>query len=280
MRARPEYCKIMARSILFIDGCFVNGTLEGMLGIGKSRRLPTILLIDDDMVSREVMATVLTMTGYTVHTAIAAEDALSQLDSGAVHPEVILMDAQMPGLSGARLIRELRARSSGLLYAISGNELPPGIAAQVDGFLLKPFGPEALQLLLNKNAPIQHPEPRTGMATMNPTTLAQFRAMMSESAVRSIYAAVADDLEHRYAALGAAIARGDRMEIHRIGHSIKGGCGMAGAVEAAHIGELLEAGGDDLEYSKSLMPHFQTAIANLKRMLDAEFSTQKSNPAG
>ena len=40
-----------------------------MLGIGKGRRLFTILLIDDDMVSREVTATVLTMNGYTVHTA-------------------------------------------------------------------------------------------------------------------------------------------------------------------------------------------------------------------
>jgi CheY-like chemotaxis protein len=31
--------------------------------------LPLVLLIDDDLVSREVTATVLTMNGYTVHTA-------------------------------------------------------------------------------------------------------------------------------------------------------------------------------------------------------------------
>ena len=55
---------------------------------------------------------------------------------------------------------------------------------------------------------------------------------------------------------------------------------MAGAVEAARIGELLESGGDDLEYSQSLLPHFQTAIVNLKRMLDAEFYGQRSNPSG
>ena len=30
--------------------------------------LPLVLLIDDDLVSREVTATVLTMNGYTVHT--------------------------------------------------------------------------------------------------------------------------------------------------------------------------------------------------------------------
>ena len=33
------------------------------------KALPLILLIDDDLVSREVIATVLTMLGYTVHTA-------------------------------------------------------------------------------------------------------------------------------------------------------------------------------------------------------------------
>jgi CheY-like chemotaxis protein len=70
--------------------------------------LPTLLLIDDDMVSREVMATVLTMTGYTMHTAPSGEASLELLDSGSCVPAAILMDAQMPGLSGTRLIEELR----------------------------------------------------------------------------------------------------------------------------------------------------------------------------
>lgn len=251
-----------------------------MLGIGKSRRLPTVLLIDDDMVSREVMATVLTMTGYTVHTAAEAEDALSQLESASFLPEVILVDAQMPGLSGAALVEELRARSRAILYAISGNEIPPDMAGLVDGVLLKPFGPEALERLLEKNAPVTRPEPHTGLDIINLKTLVEFRSMMSEAAVKGIYAAVVADLERRYAALETAIARSDRGEIHRIGHSIKGGCGMAGATQAAHIGELLESGGNNLEYSQSLLPHFQAAIRNLKRMLEAEFSTKESNPAG
>ncbi len=84
-----------------------------MLGIGASRDLPTVLIIDDDMVSREVMATVLTMTGYTIHTAAQGDDAIAMLDAGTCNPEVILMDAQMPGLNGVRLVEELRARTQG-----------------------------------------------------------------------------------------------------------------------------------------------------------------------
>lgn len=250
-----------------------------MLGIGKARRLPTVLLIDDDLVSREVMATVLTMSGYTVHTASSGSEALSLLDSKAVTPHLMLMDIQIPGLSGSELVDELRSRSDGLLYAISGSELAPEMLQKVDGFLLKPFGPEALEKLIDKDVPMVRPAPPAGLAAINPKTLADFRGMMSEKAVREIYAAVAADLERRYAALETAIDRADRVEIRRIGHSIKGGCGMAGAMEAAHVGELLESGGDDLEYSRLLLPHFQTAIGNLKRMLNAEFTEQEQNSA-
>ena len=44
-----------------------------MLGIGEKHELPTILLIDDDLVSREVIATVLTLHGHMVHTAEAGQ---------------------------------------------------------------------------------------------------------------------------------------------------------------------------------------------------------------
>ena len=43
------------------------------------KALPLILLIDDDLVSREVIATVLTMLGYTVHTAEDGEAAVDLL---------------------------------------------------------------------------------------------------------------------------------------------------------------------------------------------------------
>ena len=51
-----------------------------MLNFEARRKLPTLLLIDDDLVSREVTATVLTMNGYTVHTAVDGTAALEMLD--------------------------------------------------------------------------------------------------------------------------------------------------------------------------------------------------------
>ena len=239
--------------------------------IGEDRRLPIVLIIDDDMVSREVMATVLTMSGYTVFSAADGAESLAQLDAGNCTPEVILMDTQMPGLSGMQLIEQLRARTKATLYATSASDAPAEIKVAVDGFLMKPFGPEALQRLLEKHSPKAAPMLEPDMPVVSPKILAQFREMMPESAVREIYAAVVADLEKRIAALKAAIAQGDAAEIRRIGHAIKGGCGMAGALQAARLGALLEAGGDQLDNSKAILQQLRNATRKLQRMLDAEF---------
>lgn len=240
--------------------------------MGADRRLPTILLIDDDMVSREVMATVLTMSGYTVQTTTGGADAVKLLDSGSYAPEVILMDTQMPGLSGSALIAQLRTRTKAVIYVISGSHAPDQVVKDADGFLLKPLGPEALKRVLEKHTLEIDPAHTTEAPVLNRDTLAQLRKVMPESAVKQIYDAVLSDLEKRQALLLRAIEHGNIAEVRRLGHGIKGGCGMAGAAQAARLGELFETRGDELEYSLSLLKQLRIATGNLKRMLDAEFS--------
>ncbi len=243
-----------------------------MLGIGASRDLPTILIIDDDLIAREVMATVLTMTGYTIHTATHGEDALALLDGGTFTPEVILMDAQMPGLKGVLLVRELRVRTKASIYAMSGSDLPDDVISSVDGHLAKPFGPEALKQLIEKHlSPRRINHSGEDDPVVSPETLTQLRSMMAPGAVREIYVAVVDDLNKRASALRRALAVGDGNEIRRLGHAIKGGCGMAGALQAAHLGALLEAKGDQLDNVSQILVELKAATENLRRMLEAEF---------
>jgi CheY-like chemotaxis protein/HPt (histidine-containing phosphotransfer) domain-containing protein len=245
-----------------------------MLGIGANRELPTILIIDDDMVSREVMATVLTMTGYTIHTAALGGDAVALLDAGACRPEVILMDAQMPGLNGTGLVKELRARSQASIYAMSGSDVAEDLKNVVDGHLSKPFSPETLRQLIEKHhAPAAAPA-EDDAPIINQETLAQLRAVMSDAAVREIYVAVIDDLDKRGAALERSLAAGDTREIKRIGHTIKGGASMAGAMQASRIGAQLESGGDQLDNVPPLLEHLKAAARNLRRMLESDFSVQ------
>jgi CheY-like chemotaxis protein len=262
-----------------------------MPDFGPQQDLLTVLLIDDDLVSREVMATVLTMSGYTVHTAAGGEASLQVLADGGCVPTVILVDAQMPGLSGEELIEELRARSRASIYVISASKAPEEMVKAADGFLLKPLTPDCLQKLLgahppqpalsaasNPSAPSRFDPavPPAEDPVVSPGTLAQLREMMPAAAVRQIYAAVVADLEKRIAALDAAIARGEAAEVRRIGHAVKGGCAMAGALQAARLGASIESGalesdGNQLDNNSNVMDDLRAAARRLESMLKAEF---------
>jgi len=242
--------------------------------------LPLVLLIDDDLVSREVTATVLTMNGYTVHTAEDGTAALALLSAPeknppALQPDVILMDSQMPGLSGTDLIGELHAR----IFVVSGSNPPTELTAAANGFLLKPFNAGAFRTLLDGGKPeaaVSLLDPNEPV--VNAETLAQFRKLMPEPAVRQVYQAVVTDLGRRIEVLAAAMARGDTAEVRRIGHSIKGGCGMAGALQAARLGALLQSGAielvsnrNQLDNSTAMLADLRAAARNLESMLEQEF---------
>jgi len=249
-----------------------------MFELASPRELPVVLLIDDDLVSREVTATLLTMSGYFVHTAENGAESLVMLAAAKCQPGIILMDAQMPGLSGSRLIAELRARSNARIYAISGSNPAPEVIVGADGLLLKPFDVQALRQLFDG----QKSEPvfsllDSSQPVISADILAQLRKMMPEPAVRQIFGAVIADLGRRVDALAAAIAKRDTAEVRRIGHAIKGGCGMAGALQAAHLGALLEntpleSEDNQLDNSAVLLRDLRTAARALERMLEAELS--------
>lgn len=232
-----------------------------------------MLLIDDDMVSREVMATVLTMSGYTVYTATDGAASLKMLEEGVCQPGVVLMDAQMPGLSGAALIAELRARTHAVIFTISASQPQKELVAVADGFLLKPFNPDDLRNLLKKLEPqnASPAAPALDEPVVDAEKLAQLREMMPEAKVREIYATIVTDLNRRLQLLEAALVEGDDAEIRRIGHAIKGGCAMVGAQQASSLGALLEAEGNHLDNNPVILHDLRSATDNLERMLGAGF---------
>ena len=68
--------------------------------------LPSILLVDDDEVLRERLATAIRDRGYEVRTAGSAEEALREAAKDS--PEMAVVDLKMPGGSGIEVLRELR----------------------------------------------------------------------------------------------------------------------------------------------------------------------------
>lgn len=67
---------------------------------------PFILIVDDNPTNLSVLSQALKSAGYKVRMAVHGEDALAQVDRA--HPELILLDVQMPVLDGFETCRRLQ----------------------------------------------------------------------------------------------------------------------------------------------------------------------------
>jgi signal transduction histidine kinase/ActR/RegA family two-component response regulator len=75
--------------------------LEELVGL-------SVLLIDDERDTRELLTELLEQCGCTIHAASSADEGLAILDE--VSPQVILSDIGMPGTDGYAFIEKVRAR--------------------------------------------------------------------------------------------------------------------------------------------------------------------------
>lgn len=66
----------------------------------------TVLVVEDDDVTRELMRMVLERRGYATTTA---EDGIRGYDHAvSLHPDLIITDISMPGADGVHLVRRIR----------------------------------------------------------------------------------------------------------------------------------------------------------------------------
>jgi CheY-like chemotaxis protein len=97
----------------------------------------------------------LTSEGYKVRTAADAKEAAEVL--AEIHPSLILMDIQLPGIDGLELTRRLKAEPTtrditivGLTaYAMKGDE-ERMLAAGCDGYIAKPIDTRTLPASINR----------------------------------------------------------------------------------------------------------------------------------
>jgi response regulator RpfG family c-di-GMP phosphodiesterase len=77
-----------------------------LLGDPNLDRPRSILLVDDEPLNRDMLSRRLGKAGYEVATASDGADALAQIQ--AKHPDLVLLDLLMPGMSGLDVLREIR----------------------------------------------------------------------------------------------------------------------------------------------------------------------------
>ena len=118
------------------------------------RAVSSVLVVDDDPVSLEIVAATLRAAGHEVGVCGDALDFWTALER--VHPDLIALDVQMPGADGVELCRALRAdprwRSTPVLFltaTTSSAEVGELFAAGGDDYVPKPVQPAELVARVN-----------------------------------------------------------------------------------------------------------------------------------
>ena len=125
----------------------------------KQRQLPDwgglrVLVVDDVATNRFVAKTYLTLFGATPVEADSGAAALAALQNGGI--DLVLLDMNMPGLSGEQTLAAIRALPAGLgrvkVFAMtadaSDDHRRAYLALGLDGFVAKPLTVEALSQVL------------------------------------------------------------------------------------------------------------------------------------
>jgi CheY-like chemotaxis protein len=112
---------------------------------------PTVLVVEDEVLVRLVIADALRSQGFPVVEAANADEALTILQSSAA-VDLMITDIQMPGpMDGLALTALARAGRPGLkVVIVSGHAAAPPSAELSDAFFRKPY--DLLQVLQRVNA--------------------------------------------------------------------------------------------------------------------------------
>jgi two-component system, chemotaxis family, CheB/CheR fusion protein len=109
----------------------------------------TVVVVEDNADSLEMLCSVLTLAGATCHSARDGHSALTLIDT--VSPQVVILDVGLPHLDGLEVARRIRSNSrhAGIrLIALTGYGLPSDRQATAEaGFdchLVKPVQPADL----------------------------------------------------------------------------------------------------------------------------------------
>ncbi|MBU4375871.1 MAG: response regulator [Candidatus Omnitrophica bacterium] len=108
-----------------------------------------ILVVDDEAAILEMLTLRLKRNGYEVMTAVDGEQCLRRAEKES--PDLIILDALMPGLSGFEVCKRLKANDKTMgipviMLTALGDEkdLSKGLEDGAECFITKPFNPVEL----------------------------------------------------------------------------------------------------------------------------------------
>jgi CheY-like chemotaxis protein/HPt (histidine-containing phosphotransfer) domain-containing protein len=254
-----------------------------------------VLLVDDDAVSLDLMALLLAHEGHQVLRANDAGAALELLakENGG-RPDVLLVDLQMPGVSGGQLAERVRAMKGPepLLLAMSATGVQQQQLLAFDGFLLKPLALGDLRRALHQPAlqnrrrdrkrvvRTAHPRKVVKAAedALDTVVIGKLLGMMPAQSLHDLVAACISDSRACVEAIRNQVQSGDGARVSQLAHRIKGAASMIGAPRLSRLAANLETGGGKEAATPAVLEDLLTACGELERMLFAGKFTKTQGP--
>jgi len=113
-----------------------------------------VIVIDDEHAFCDVVAEILSNSGYEVEKAYDVDQALMILQE--IQPDLILVDIMMPGVDGLSFVRQLRCEPcySKLPIIVASAKCSPedhddAIRSGANDFLIKPFSASTLRNMID-----------------------------------------------------------------------------------------------------------------------------------
>ena len=138
----------------------------------QKKRMPKILVVDDEANIIELVRLYLEREGYEVDEASNGIDAVSKQRAG--NPDLILLDLMLPDIDGYEVCRQIRTQSDTPILMLTARKEDidkiVGLELGADDYLTKPFNPRELvarvRAILRRSQAGQQPGDTTEMGKL------------------------------------------------------------------------------------------------------------------
>jgi PAS domain S-box-containing protein len=123
----------------------------------------SILYVDDDEINRQALTWILRREGFRTREATTGSDALRMAEE---HPDLIILDVNLPDIDGFEVCRRIKAHPSTAAIPVlhmsgvfvSTHDKTQGLEGGADGYLTKPVAPEEVVATVRSLLRIHHAE--------------------------------------------------------------------------------------------------------------------------
>jgi CheY-like chemotaxis protein/HPt (histidine-containing phosphotransfer) domain-containing protein len=217
-----------------------------------------ILVVEDNEINRTVVTALLNKLGLQVAVARNGREAIEM--AGEHDYDAILMDCLMPEIDGFQATRQIREDEGALhvpIVAMTALSMPGDrercFAAGMDDYLSKPIRGTALEAVIERWLPTERSRAGTEAVgdgdagasspvegVLDRPAITRLRDTLTPTACRQLLEIFDEQQEKCVTDITDAVTRGDREEVRRVAHLLKGSSATLGATSLRLCCERLE----------------------------------------